>query len=161
MSTEEVNKNETTSKKVEETKYDIKAKASYLMLLQEPITRMSSTSAIYKGFSAALLAGIASVSFTEVSVLAMILGLIPIGIFCALDMYYLSLERAFRYRYKQVVNDQISVYFSINPKLNKNEKIEAKAGIFECFKSTSIWAFYVPMTLLAVALVFLKWKNHI
>ena len=57
-----------------ENKINIEEKIAYLQLLQEPISRMSSTSAIYKGFSSAILAGLASASFSDISLWAMIIG---------------------------------------------------------------------------------------
>ena len=131
-------------------------KRVFLQLLQEPISRMSSTSAVFKGFSAAVLAGLASASFTDISLLALIIGLVPILSFFALDVYYFGIERSLRYRYKQVAKDEVKIDFIINPKLQKNEKREAKSQFFQCVKSRAIWLFHGPTIACAVALIVLK-----
>jgi len=134
---------------------------AYLQLLQEPISRMSSTSAIYKGFSAAILAGFASASFSDISLWAMIIGMVPLIVFLALDIYYLQFERKLKYRYKQVVNDEYEQCFLINTKLSKNELSKAKAYWYQCLFSSSILLFYVPVIGCTVALIVLKIINVI
>ncbi len=133
----------------------------HLQLLQEPISRMSSISSIFKGFSAAILAGLASASFTEISKLALLIGLLPILSFLCLDIYYLGLERKLRYQYKMIATGKAPVNFLVNPKLSKKEVKEAKAGILECFKSPSIWLFYVPILICSVTLVILKFTGRL
>ena len=53
------------------------------------------------------------------------------------------------------------VNFLVNPKLSKEEKKEAKAGIIECLKSPSIFLFYVPAMLCCIALVILKFTGKL
>lgn len=48
-------------------------KKEYLQMIQEPICRMSTISAIFKGFAATIVAGISLISYSTTSVL--ILGL--------------------------------------------------------------------------------------
>lgn len=132
---------------------------NYLQLLQEPIGRMSSTSAIFKGFSAAILAGLATATITDINIWALILGLIPLISFFALDIFYLSLERKLKYRYRQVIDGAIDLDYRINTKLNKVEKKEAKSSVVWCILSPSIWLFYVPIYACGIALIILKVKN--
>jgi len=139
---------------------DIENKRVYLQLLQEPISRMSSSSAIFKGFSAAILAGLASASFKEISIGALFLGLLPIISFLFLDVYYLSLERKLKYRYQMVVEDKVYVDFSINTILSKQEIKVAKSNPFICLLSPSIWLFYVPILVCSICLLYLK-KNGV
>lgn len=139
----------------------IENKRAYLQLLQEPISRMSSTSAIFKGFSAAILAGLASASFTDISLWALMLGLLPVLSFLCLDVYYLSLERKLKYRYRMVAEDKAIIDFSINTRLDKKEKKAAKSNPFICLLSPSIWLFYVPTLGCAMALFILKLNNII
>lgn len=129
---------------------------NYLQLLQEPIGRMSSTSAIFKGFSAAILAGLATATMSDIDIWALILGLIPLLSFLALDVFYLSLERKLKYRYRQVVDETIPLDFTINTKLNKEEKKAAKSSGWWCITSPSIWLFYVPVLACGIALIILK-----
>lgn len=131
-------------------------KIAYLQLLQEPISRMSSTASIFKGFSAAILAGLASASFTGISQWALLIGLIPIVAFLFMDVYYLSLERKLKYRYRMVVENNACIDFSINTKLTKEEKKSAKSCPLLCVLSYSIWMFYAPTIGCAVVLFVLK-----
>ncbi len=140
---------------------DIENKRVYLQLLQEPISRMSSTSAIFKGFSSAILAGLASASFTEISVWALLLGLLPILSFLCLDVYYLSLERKMKYLYRMVVENKKEIDFSINTRLDKKEIELAKSTPLNCLKSPSIYLFYVPVLACALILLILKFKDII
>ena len=41
-------------------------KATYLQMIQASIDRMSTTSAVFKGFCATIIAGISAISFTEI-----------------------------------------------------------------------------------------------
>lgn len=131
-------------------------KVYYLQLLQEPISRMSSTSAIFKGFSAAVLAALATATMTKITVEALIIGLTPLVSFLALDVYYLQLERKLRYRYRQVIDETIPLDFKVNANLNKEELKNANASLWSCMKSPSVWMFYGPIFVCAVALILLK-----
>ena len=67
-------------------------KIEYLQMIQEPICRMSTISAVFKGFAATIVAGIAALSYNDVNPLVLALSFIPVLLFFALDMYYLRLE---------------------------------------------------------------------
>ena len=135
------------------------SKLVYLQLLQEPIGRMSSASALFKGFSATILAGLATASFTEISSWALFLGLLPIIPFLCLDIYYLGIERKLKYRYKMVALDMAKIDFTINLSFNKKEKREARSNPLICLTSPSIWLFYVPVLGCAITLFLLKVNN--
>ena len=132
---------------------------AHLQLYQEPISRMSSISAIFKGFSAAILAGLASASFTEISKWALLIGLMPLVSFLCLDIYYLMLEKRLRYKYKMVANGKEKIDFLIKPRIEKIEKKDAKAGVIDCLKSPAIYLFYIPVLLCAAALVIMKFNG--
>lgn len=132
-----------------------------LQLYQEPIGRMSSISAIFKGFSAAILAGLASASFTEISKWALLIGLIPIISFLCLDIYYLKLEKKLRYRYKMVATGKDELNFLISTRIAPEEKREAKAGIIDCLVSPSIFLFYVPVLGCGIVLAILKFTGKL
>ena len=133
----------------------------HLQLYQEPISRMSSISAIFKGFAAAILAGLASASFTDISEWALLIGLIPLLAFLCLDIYYLQLEKKLRYRYKMVALGKDKVDFLIRPQIDDSEKKEAKACISDCLKSPSIFLFYIPVLACAVVLAVMKFKGEL
>lgn len=140
---------------------DDELKLGHLQLYQEPISRMSSISAIFKGFSAAILAGLASASFTDISKWALLIGLIPLVSFLCLDVYYLWLEKRLRYRYKMVATGKDKVDFLVKPRIDASEKKDAKAGIVDCLKSPSIWLFYIPIMGCAIALVVMKFMGKL
>lgn len=71
----------------------LESKISYLQMIQSSIDRMSTTSAIFKGFSATIITGISAVSFTEINKWVLFLAVLPIVCFLALDVYYLQLEK--------------------------------------------------------------------
>ena len=53
-------------------------KLEYLQMIQEPICRMSTISAIFKGFAATIVAGIAALTYCEVNVLILGLSFVPV-----------------------------------------------------------------------------------
>ena len=127
-------------------------KAEYLQMIQEPICRMSTISAIFKGFAATIEAGIAALSYTEVNTWVLGLSFVPMILFALLDIYYLRLEKQYRFLYEQVRNDTHEIDFSMElPKDNK----AAESRIWDCLKSPSIWLFYpVMFAILIIVLMF-------
>lgn len=69
-------------------------KLGYLQLIQEPICRMSTISAIFKGFAAAIVGGIAMISFKYINLIVLGLSFLPVFAFAMLDIYYLKLEKS-------------------------------------------------------------------
>ena len=127
-------------------------KAEYLQMIQEPICRMSTISAIFKGFAATIVAGIATLSYTEVNTCVLGLSFVPVILFALLDIYYLRLEKQYRFLYEQVRNDTHEIDFSME--LTKDNKA-AKSRICDCLKSPSIWLFYpIMFAILIIVLMF-------
>ena len=69
-------------------------KAEYLQMIQEPICRMSTISAIFKGFAATIEAGIAALSYTEVNTWVLGLSFVPMILFALLDILLLETRKA-------------------------------------------------------------------
>lgn len=134
----------------------LEGKTEYLEMIQEPISRMSTISSIFKGFCATIVAGISLISYSTTSPLILGLSFLPVFSFAALDIYYLRLEKQFRYLFSQVANskDQNSINFSLNPTIPKEKRKEAKATIQDCIKSPSIFLFY-PLMVVIVLTVFI------
>lgn len=133
-------------------------KTEYLQMIQEPIGRMSTASAIFKGFSATIVSGIAALTYCEVKTIILGLSFVPVLLFALLDIYYLQLEKKYRYLYDQVRTDEHEVDFSMD--LTKdNEK--AKSRIRDCLKSPSIWLFYPAMIGILIVVYILKAKGVI
>ena len=133
-------------------------KVAYLQMIQEPIGRMSTASAIFKGFAATIVAGIAALSYSEVNTWVLGLSFVPALLFALLDIYYLKLEKKYRYLYEQVRTDEHEVDFSM--KLTKDNKA-AKARVSDCIKSPSVWLFYPAMIAILGAVIYFRWKGII
>ena len=129
---------------------------AYLQMIQGAIDRMSGTSAIFKGFCATIITGVSAVSFTDINKWILLLAISPVLCFLIMDMYYLQLEKRFRLLYDQVRSGQHSINFELTP-----PKIKGIKSFFHCFKSPSIFLFYVPAIIIAVVVIAFKFKGGI
>ena len=136
-------------------------KITYLQMLQEPISRMSTASAIFKGFAATIVTGITAITFSEVHIIILALSFLPILSFAALDIYYLRIERKYRFIYEQVRRGNQKITFSLDINLSQPEVRLAKARIRDCIKSPSILLFYLPMLGILIVVFILKLNNII
>ena len=136
-------------------------KKEYLQMLQEPICRMSTISAIFKGFAAAIVAGISLIPYECINLWVLGLSFLPVLAFVILDVYYLKLERKFRFLYEQVRLDKHAIDFSMRLTNDPLEIISAKARTCDCLKSPSIYLFYPMMILILISVFVLKCKNII
>ena len=136
-------------------------KKEYLQMLQEPICRMSTISAIFKGFAATIVAGISLISYSTTNLWVLALSFLPVLAFAILDVYYLKLERKFRFLFDQVRLDKHEIDFSMKPTTDPLEIISAKARTFDCIKSPSIYLFYPLMLLILITVLILKGTNVI
>lgn len=140
---------------------EVNGMAEYLQLIQEPICRMSTISAIFKGFAATIVAGIAVIQYSTTNIIVLILSFLPVAAFSMLDVYYLILERKFRFLYDQVRENKHEVDFSMNLATDKNEIKIARARIRDCVKSPGIVLFYPLMVVILVVVCVLKINNEI
>ena len=143
----------------EKTKSD-EGKIEYLQMIQNAISRMSTSSALFKGFSATIVAGISMISYCQQKTMVIILSFLPVVLFAILDTYYLQLEKRLRHLYDLVREGTHACDF--NMKLNDEEVKDRKAAelrVIDCIKSFSIWPFYLTMILVLVTVVILKWKG--
>lgn len=131
-------------------------KATYLQMLQEPIYRMSTISAIFKGFAATIVAGVASITYTDINVWVLGLSFLPVLAFAVLDVYYLTLERKFRFLFEQVRREEHEIDFSMKLTNDPVEILRAKARGCDCIKSPSIYLFYPLMIAILTAVFILK-----
>lgn len=129
-------------------------KAAYLQMIQEPICRMSTISAIFKGFAATIVAGAASITYEDINIWVLGLSFLPILAFAFLDVYYLILERKFRFLFEQVRQDEHEIDFSMKLTNDPVEILRAKARGCDCIKSPSIYLFY-PLMIAILATVFI------
>ena len=136
-------------------------KAEYLQMIQEPICRMSTISAIFKGFAATIVSGVAALTFNEINTLVLGLSFLPVIAFFVLDVYYLTLERKFRFLFEKVRKDEVEMYFSMKLTSDPVEVMRAKARVWDCIKSPSIYLFYPLMIAVLVAVFCFKLKGVI
>ena len=134
-------------------------KAAYLQMIQEPICRMSTISAIFKGFAATIVAGVATLTYKDVNVWVLGLSFLPVLAFAILDVYYLTLERKFRFLFEQVRKDEHESDFSMKLTSDPVEILRAKARVWDCMKSPSIYLFYPLMIAVLIAVFVLKLKG--
>lgn len=134
-------------------------KLGYLQLIQEPICRMSTISAIFKGFAATVVAGISMIAYENVSTIILGLSFLPVIAFFLLDVYYLQLERKFRFLYNEVACDRHPIDYSLKLNLSKEQLLQAKATICCCIKSPSIYLFYPIMGLISLVVFMLEVHN--
>lgn len=136
-------------------------KRAYLQMLQEPICRMSTISAIFKGFAATIVAGISVISYVSINIWILGLSFLPVLAFAALDVYYLKLERKFRFLFDQVRMDEHEIDFSMKLTNNPLEVISAKARTLDCIKSPSIYLFYPLMMAILIIVIIVKTSGRI
>ena len=134
-------------------------KKEYLQMLQEPICRMSTISAIFKGFAATIVAGISVISYASTNAWILGLSFLPVLAFAVLDIYYLKLERKFRFLFEQVRLDKHEIDFSMKLTNDPLEIISARARTGDCIKSPSIYLFYPLMLLILATVLVLKLTN--
>lgn len=136
-------------------------KKEYLLMLQEPICRMSTISAIFKGFAATIVAGISAISYSTTNLWVLGLSFLPVLAFAVLDVYYLKLERKFRFLFDQVRQDKHEIDFSMELTSDPLEIISAKARTWACINSPSIYLFYPLMLIILITVLVLKCMNKI
>lgn len=124
---------------------------THLGMLQGVIGRLANNSASCKAWCVSLTSALVVVvaSYDKLQLLGA--ASLPIVLFCALDAYYLGLERRFRNCYEQFVRKlhdgtaQIDDAFVISPPLRiRGLFVES----FEALLSFSIWPFYLGLALI-------------
>lgn len=134
-------------------------KTEYLQMIQETIGRMSTNSALFKGFAATIVAGISMLSFGQLNTWIMLLSFVPVVSFFVLDVYYFTLERKFRYLYDQVREERHEIDFSMELTKKSIEIIEAKARVWDCVRSPSIFFFYPVMLCVLLIVCILRLRG--
>lgn len=134
-------------------------KMAHLQMIQGVIDRMASTSALYKGFSATIVAGISAISFTDINPWILLLAFAPVVCFFVMDVYYLRLEKKYRLLYEKVRLEKIPADFSLDARCDCKELNIVNGTWLQCLKSPSIWIFYVPVLAIGIAVVALKFSE--
>lgn len=131
-------------------------KKAYLSIIQEPIGRMSTASSVFKGFSATIVTGTAALSNSGIKTALIILIIIPVLAFAALDIYYLRTERLYRRLYNDVIEGIHPIDYSMTIPNDKAFEKRAFASIIDCMKSPSIWLFYPAMLVVLILICVLS-----
>lgn len=138
-------------------------KVTYLGFIQNAIARMSTYSAIFKGFAATLTATVSSLSFKGIGMYVMLLSYLPLLFFVLLDAYYLKNERIYRFLYDKVrLNDSREVDFNMDiAKISMSRDDIKKYGmdIWHCLTSQSVYLFYIPLGIICVIIIILKYNE--
>lgn len=132
---------------------------TYLEMIQGAIDRMSTSSAIFKGFAATISAGLLAYFSLEEVGWILLLSILPIICFAFLDIYYLRLERRYRFLYEQVRAEKWEADFRLMPPDPKTIlAIDKKANIriWSCIRSPSIWLFYGLTILTSVIIIIVQ-----
>ncbi len=138
------------------------SKIAYLQMIQSNIERMSTSSAIFKGFAATIVAGISAISYSDLNNWILLMSFLPVICFMLLDIYYLKLEKRFRVLFEMIRNEKGTALFDLTPpKLNKTEKKKYKARVIDIFKSPSIFLFYLVLIIISIIVIVLKFVNTI
>ncbi len=137
------------------SKLNTEHKISYLQMIQSSIERMSSISAIFKGFCATIITGVFAISFTEINKWVLFLVTIPVVCCLVADVYYFYLEKRFRILYDNVKNGISAIDFGLTPPKGDYKMV------FRCLKSPSIYLFYPPLIFIIALIVILKFNGVI
>ena len=135
---------------------------AYLTFLQDNITRMNSNSSNVK----ALVAVIYTIFVTVLCAVDKIslywyFGIIIIVLGVLLDSYYLGLEKIYRTKFNNFVNDlnngsiDVKKIYDMKPK-NTNIKSEVLAELLSSMFSFSVLGFYFMIVVISILLVFIR-----
>ena len=128
----------------------------YLQMIQNAIARMSTSAALFKGFSATIVAGISLITYSKQSVIILLLSFIPIIVFAILDIYYLMLERKMRYLYQLVRTGEQPCDFDMELTIGKPDYEKARIRKRDLVKSPSICIFYPAMIVILIIVLLME-----
>lgn len=130
---------------------------AYLQMVQGAIDRMSAKSANVKGFATAIVAGISAISFNDTKPWALLMAFLTVLIFLDLNVYYLGMERRYRFIYDQIrLNPNKLIDFDMKPDLKESEIKKAEATFSQCLTSVTIRRFYIPITIIMITIVLMN-----
>lgn len=112
----------------------------YLQMIQGVISRMSTVSAIYKGFASAILAGVATIAFRDVQGFVLAILFLPMLGFMILDVRHLCVEKAYRALFDEVRCGRHPIDFELSTHCSFS-----RCSVCESLRSWSIYLFYGPL----------------
>lgn len=136
--------------------YDSPSVQSYLTILQSVISRMATNSASSKTWCITLVSAIIVIIADKGKPNYVWISVLPIGLLCLLDAYYLAVERQFRDIYNDFIRKlhfgsaTVDDVFFLAP---RSGVPRTSKGILDAFSSIAVWPFY---SLLAVMLLVVR-----
>ena len=134
--------------------FESPAALHHLNTLQMIVNRMAANSASCKTWCVTLVFA-ASLLFTNTRESSLILiGFLPVFLFCIFDSYYLGLERLFQDDYKAFAEKlrseeiQPQQLFEIDAAANTDQR----SAMFRAMRSFSIWPFYSLLIMVLITL---------
>ncbi len=122
--------------------------ASHLNLIQGVVNRTENNSFALKALSvtlmAALLAFARSIETTAITIC--LIGLLPLALFCFLDVRYMALGARYRAFYEHVRSGADVAPFSLSP---ADYEVRSRS-LWGCLASWSVWPVYVTLGLLVL-----------
>ena len=115
-------------------------RVEYLQMIQGVIDRMSTVSAIYKGFASAILAGIVTIAFHDVEWFVLAIPFLPMAGLMMLDVRHLCTERAYRELFNKVREGRHPVDFDLDVRGEF-----CACAVCKAVRSWSVWLFYGPL----------------
>lgn len=140
-------------------KMDHADQIAHLQMIQSIIERMSTASAVYKGFAATIISGVSVLSHKDISSSALLFALTPVLCFFLLDTYYFQLEKKYRVLYEKVRCGAIAPNFSMKAECSNTELYDAGGTWWQCVISPCILWFYVPLSGIGIVIVLLNYSK--
>lgn len=123
---------------------------AHLQMMQAVISRMAGNSSSCKTWCITLVSAILVVIADKGKPDYEYIALLPALLFCALDTYYLALEKAFRNSYNSFVSNLHT--FGVTPQdlytIQSSGRIWS--NLLQAVRSFSVWGFYIPLVGLVV-----------
>jgi hypothetical protein len=124
---------------------------THLGILQSMIQRMASNSAAAKTWAVGLTTAALFYGTNRDIEQIQWISLLPAVSLLLLDVYYLSLEKAIRFRYTEFIRSMNSESFSVELFFDVSPPPTTAGDFIRSLKSPSILIFYVPLILLCSA----------
>ena len=134
----------------------------HLEFIQTVVGRMFTASSLAKGWCLTVATAALGFALTKNSRAVALLGLFAIGLFGLLDARYLREERKFRALYEDARKGSVDVYdMQTAPYLaSSSGRFASNCQWRSVVRSWSLWAFYGPLILVALAVFTRAWMNQ-
>ena len=125
---------------------------THLLLVQRVIERMAENSRSCKVWCVTVISAMLVLMARTDESQFILLALVPVLIFCLLDLYYLALERAFRDSYSSFVRKLHTSRLSLTDLYHVKPTCMGPKRVMRCLGSVSIWMFYplISVTILVI-----------